>query len=261
MKPFNIEWRSNEGYGDYITGVNYAHSSTIKYQRPVKINFHWPNPKDSLFSEKDFETIQYRFDETIKYLKPVDTLTIEHTYNSKPSYRFINELEEFNPVHGLWYTKEKLDSEHGLIAHWSSIHNATFPGHHKDPLYNHWNELVKKLRSIGFRVEEITYRTPIKEAMEILTRCEFGLGYEGMVHQYFKFLWKPSIIASQRVSLAHLLCPTSCIVTEPKKILKHDIYDFVKDSKKRLKKYKDRHHKYMNDFEDPTQHKLYNLET
>lgn len=45
---FNISWRSKIGYGDFITGLGYAHSATIKYQRPVHITFHWPNREDEL---------------------------------------------------------------------------------------------------------------------------------------------------------------------------------------------------------------------
>lgn len=256
-----IEWRSQEGYGDFITGMCYAHSSVIKYQRPVKINFHWPNPKDFLLSDEDKESINYRFNVILDYLRPVDGLTITHTYSSIPEYRFINELEEFNPIHGLWYPKHELITEPGLIVHWSSRHNLTFPGYHKDPLYDYWEEIVDDLRKIGYNVVEVTYRTPIKEVMDLMCRCEFGLGYEGMIHQLFKFLWKPTVIASKRVSLTRLLQAQGCIISHPSQLLGQDIMPYVNESKQRIKRLLVRHEQYLNNKQDPTLHPLYNKPT
>lgn len=260
MNTFNIEWRSQEGYGDFITGLCYAHSSTLKYERPVKINFHWPNPKDFLLSKIDKESILYRFDYIKNLLKPVNGLTITHTYSSTPSYRFINELEEFNRVHGLWYTKDKPVVEPGLVVFWSSRHNLEFPGYHKDPVYDYWDKVVNNLKQLDYNVQEVTYRTPVAEVMDLIQRCEFGIGYEGMVHQLFKFMWKPLIVASKRVSLSELLCPQACIVTNHKPLM-GDITELVRESKKNIKSLLLEHSKYIMDRQDPTKHHLYNLPT
>lgn len=258
MKQFDIQWRSDEGYGDFITGVGYAHSSTIKYQRPVAITFHWPNPKNTLLSSIDKEPINYRFDVILEYFKPVEGLTIKHEYNSSPNYRFINELEEFNPLHGLWYPKNKLSVESGLVVFWSSKHNLKFPGYPKDPLYDHWDNIVLDLTRLGYQVVEVTYRTPIREAMELMCRCEFGIGYEGMIHQLFKFLWKPIIIASKRVSLATLLAPQGVIITDYREIAGKDIQHFVNISKRRIELLLAQHKQYLDDKQDPEQHHFYN---
>lgn len=257
----NIEWRSQEGLGDFITGLGYAHSSTLKYQRPVNINFHWPNPKNHLLSSIDKESINYRFDYILDLLKPVDGLSVTHTYSSTPSWRFINEFEEFNPVHGLWYPKHELCTQRGLVVFWSSKHNLTFPGYHKDPLYDHWDAIVDNIKSEGYDVAEITYRTPIKETMDLIQSCEFGIGYEGMVHQLFKFMWKPLICASQRYSLAHLLCPQAHIIKDPKLLLYGSVTPFIQYSKNNIKNLLVQHASYINDKQDPTKHKLYNVPT
>lgn len=255
---FDIHWRSNEGYGDFITGLCYAHSSVIKYDRKVNINFHWPNPKGSLFSKLDFESIDYKFDKILELLKPVDGLTINHTYSSIPSWRFINELEEFNPLHGLWYTKNRLETEKGLVVFWSSKHNTKFPGYHKDPLFDHWEEIVDNIKAEGFNVVEVTYRTPIEETMNLIQRCEFGIGYEGMVHQLFKFVWKPLICASKRVELSRLLCPQGHIISDPKLLLYDSVKPLIKISKSNIEKLLIEHKKYIEDKQDPSKHKLYN---
>jgi hypothetical protein len=258
MERFNIEWRSKEGYGDFITVLCYAHSSTIKYERPVHINFHWPNPKDYLLSEIDKESILYRFNHIVDRLKPVKGLTISHEYSSVPSYRFINELEEFNVLHGLWYPKKDFPIEKGLVVVWSSRHNLDFPGYHKDPVYDHWDKVMAKLKGEGFNVQEVTYRTPIKEVMDLMQRSEFGVGYEGMVHQLYKFLWRPIVIASQRTSLARLLAPQGTIVTKPELLLNEDILIHVNKSKQTIKRLLKEHRQYILDKQDPTKHPLYN---
>lgn len=255
---FEIQWRSNEGYGDFVGGMGYAHSSVIKYQRPVKINFHWPNSINSYFSNLDKETITERFNHILSYMRPVDGLTITHTYNSIPNYRFINQLEEFNFLHGLWYSNHELKTIPNLVVHWSSRHNVNFPGYHKDPAYDIWDKILDRIKDQGFNVVEVTYRTPIKETMELIANCRFGIGYEGMIHQLFKFMWKPLIVTSQREKLAKLLAPQACVITDPKKLLHHDILTYVKFSEKEIDKYLILHDLYMNSAQDPTKHLLYN---
>jgi hypothetical protein len=254
---FNIEWRSNIGYGDFITGLGYAHSATLKYQRPVHINFHWPHAKDIKQREDEPETLYERFNHILDYMKPVDNLTISHTWDSVPEWRFINELEEFNPLHGLWYPKQEPPVEKGLVVHWSSRHNLKFPGYHKDPVYDHWPAVVDKIKSLGYNVVEVTYRTPIIEVMDLMYRCEFGIGYEGMIHQLFKFLWKPTIIASQRYDLTRLLAIQATIVSRPEHLLDGSIIGLVNNSKRRIQKVLADHKKYMQDIQDPTKHRLY----
>lgn len=257
---FRIEWRSKEGYGDFITGLGYAHSSVHKYQRPVHINFHWPNPKDLLLSEKDKESIYFRFNHILTWLRPVSGLTISHQFESVPRYRFINELEEFNPLHGLWYPSKRLPTDPKLVVFWSSRHNLVFPGYHKDPLYDHWNAVVDRLTSMGYIVKEVTYRTPVSRAMDLIAKCQFGIGYEGMIHQLFKFMWKPLVVASQRVSLSRLLCAQAAIVTKPEQLVSGDIERYVQDSRLNIKKLLIKHREYINDVQDPTTHPLYNKE-
>lgn len=257
---FHIQFRSNEGYGDFITGLSYAHSSVIKYQRPVKITFHWPNPKDHLLSNIDKESILYRFNHVLEWMKPVDGLTIAHRFSSVPSWRFINELEEFNLVHGLWYQSKKLPTKQKLVVHWSSKHNLTFPGYEKDPLYDHWDDIVDHLKSVGYDVVEVTYRTPIKQALELMAQCQFGIGYEGMIHQLFKIIWKPTIIASQRVRLTRLLCPHSHIVNSYEDFAKQDLHDMISSSERLIDKFGVQLKQYINDKQDPTTHPLYNME-
>jgi len=257
---FNIEFRANEGYGDFITGLCYAHASVIKYQQPVHLTLHWPNPKDFLFSDIDTESIFYRYEYILNYLKPVNGLSISHKFSSIPKYRFINELEENNHLHGLWYLKDEPNVQPGLVAFWSSKHNLNFPGIHKDPLYQHWDEVVKNLKAEGYNVVELTYRTPIETVMKVITTCEFGIGYEGMVHQLFKFTWRPLVVAAKRLQLTKLLVPQAKLISEPSELLHTHIQEHVLHSKRNIKNLLKSHSKWLSIYEDPKMHPLYNKE-
>ena len=255
---FKIQWRSNEGYGDFITGLCYAYSSVIKYQQPAHITFHWPNPYRHLLSKEDQEPIIDRFNYINTFLKPVKGLTIEHFYSSVPPYRYINVLEEFNHLHGLWYLNQTPAIIPKLVVLWSSRHNLKFPGLHKDPLYHHWDKVRNIITDLGYTVEEVTYRTPVEKVMRLITSCEFGVGYEGMIHQLFKFTWRPFIVASERVSLSKLLAPQGHIISRPEQLLKGDILGLVERSKANIQELLVRHRHYMEDVQDPTKHLLYN---
>jgi len=179
-------------------------------------------------------------------MKPVDGLTIDHVFESTPPWRFINELEENTHVHGLWYPSKKLPVDPELVVHWSSRHNLEFPGYSKDPLYDQWDTVVDYLKGMGYNVQEITYRTPIKEAMDLMARCSFGIGYEGMIHQLFKVLWKPTIVASRRVKLTRLLCPHSFIITSYNHFMFNDLHRMVRKSQKLVNEYETKLDQYIN---------------
>ena len=253
-----IEFRSNTGYGDFITGLCYAHSSVIKYQTPVELVLHWPMAEHERMSPTDPHTVFEYYKYIEQMLRPVDGLTITHKFESKPDFRFINNFEEHNPLHGLWYLKEEPQVEKGLVALWTSRHNLEFPGYEKDPAYDHWDQIVENLEADGYTVREITYRQPISDAMDVLTRCEYGVGYEGMVHQFFKFTWRPFVVFSKRVGLTKLLGPQGCVLSEPAPLLYDHVGRYVKESKQNIKRLKSEHEQYMQTYEDPTQHRLYN---
>lgn len=260
LKPLQIEFKSNEGYGDFITGLCYAHGATVKFQRPVHLVLHWPNPKNHLLSEIDQETIFYRFEYIHNLLKPAQGLTIEHRFESVPAYRFVNNFYEFEPLHGLWYLNKPQETQYGLVALWSSRHNLEFPGYNKDPLYDEWDSITNNLEAEGYQVVELTYRTPVAEVMDVISKCEFGIGYEGMVHQIFKFVWKPLVVASKRVSLAQLLCPQGKVISHPRDIQYTHIQHHILESKRKIRRLKKKHSSWLTEYEDPSLKPMYNKE-
>jgi hypothetical protein len=252
----NVKWGTGIGYGDFVTGLGYAHTAAIKYQTPVHIEFHWDHSKDYLFSSLDPETIVNRCDYVYSVMKQLPEVTVSHIFNSGNNFRFYNQLDEWNPMHGLWYTNlpEKTKKKH--VAIWTTDFNISFPGNHKDPVNEQWNDIRAKLSD--HVLEEITYRTPVREAIEIINRCEFGIGYDGLAHQLFKFMWKPLFVFCLRKHLNNVLVPQAVLIDKPKVFLDRKVKDMLVFAKAKVDKIKSNHLDYMNEKKIANEHPLFN---
>lgn len=252
----NVKWRTGVGYGDFVTGLGYAHTASIKYQVPVEIEFHWNHSKDYLFSSDDPETIVDRCEYIYSIMKKNPMVGVSHKFNSPHKFRFYNQLDEFNPLHGLWYSSLKHTTKSKHVAIWTAENNLTFPGQLKDPVNQRWNEVREKLSD--YKIEEITYRTPVREAIDIIRRCEFGIGYDGLAHQLFKFMWKPIIVFCRRTKLNRLLIPQALLHENVESFLNRDIDSQVKESRERVLFFKAKHQQYMNEKMIAHEHRLFN---
>lgn len=254
---FNVEWRTGVGYGDFVTGLGYAHTACLKYQIPVNINFHWKHSRDHLYSNLDTETIVDRCDYVYSIIKQHPLVSVSHSFDSNPKYRFINQLDEFNPLHGLWYSSLKSKQTNKVVL-WTTRHNVEFPGKSKDPAFLHWDRIQEKVESYGYEIIEVTYRTPISELVHHINECAFGIGYDGLAHQLFKFMWKPCIVFCERMTLNNLLIPQAALENDPVKFLKNDLNKYLEISKQKIQSLKLQHQKYIDNKMNPYEHRLYN---
>ena len=254
----NVEWKTGIGYGDFVTGLGYAHTSSLKYQIPVSILFHWSHSESYLFSDTDPETIVDRFKYIHSILKPNPLVEVSHKFNSNPSFRFFNQLDEFNPLHGLWYSTLPKEKTERLVVLWTTEQNLTFPGTFKDPVNKDWYKVRLYLENAGYNVIEVTYRTPIAELMSLINRCEFGIGYDGLAHQLFKFMWKPLIVFCKRTGLNQLLVPQAALLDNVDSFLQSNITDLVEKSNQKIKLIKRNHQAYMSDWSRLSKNKFYN---
>ena len=252
-----VDWRTGVGYGDFVTGLGYAHTASLRYLIPVKLTLYWDHSEDYLFSNKDTETIVDRCKYIQSIMRPNPLVEVHHVFNSRLPYRFKNQLDEFNPLHGLWYST-LLPKKSNTVVLWSSRHNETFPGYDKDPAYDYWPVIAQRIGDMGYNVVEVTYRTPISNVIRLINECEFGIGYDGLAHQLFKFMWKPLIVCCKRVGLNKLLIPQAHIVDDPTILLNGSIEDCAKRSISNLNQTKVKHQQYINDKQDHTKHRLFN---
>lgn len=253
---FEIKWGTGVGYGDFVTGLGYAHSSAIKYQTPVNIEFHWNHSKDHLFSHLDSETIVERCDYIHSIMRPLPIVSVSHVFDSNPDLRFYNQLDEFNPLHGLWYTDIPANTEPKHVALWTTDFNVSFPGHWKDPVNKRWKDIRSKLSN--YVIEEITYRTPVKEAIEIINRCEFGIGYDGLAHQLFKFMWKPLFVFCDRKWLNNILVPQAVLLSNADEFINANVDELLIQAQEKVDRVKKNHLVYINTKMKANEHPLFN---
>lgn len=251
-----VKWGTGVGYGDFVTGLGYAHTSAIKYQIPVHIEFHWNHSRDHLFSPLDTETIVQRCDYIHSIMRPLSSVSISHKFNAGNTFRFYNQLDEFNPLHGLWYTDLPYQTNKKHVAIWTTDFNVSFPGRHKDPVHRKWNDIRSKLSD--YVLEEITYRTPVKEAIEIINRCEFGVGYDGLAHQLFKFMWKPLFVFCERKWLNNILIPQAVLLSGADEFVNQSIDSMLIDARVKVDKTRNQHLVYMNEKQIAHEHPLFN---
>jgi hypothetical protein len=252
----NVKWSTGIGYGDFVTGLGYAHTSAIKYQTPVNIEFHWKHSQDHLFSANDPETIVDRCNYIHSIMRLLSQVSVSHVFNSDPDWRFYNQLDEFNPLHGLWYSTIKPKTEKKHVAIWTTDFNVSFPGKFKDPVNKKWNDIRHKLSD--YVLEEITYRTPVKEAIEIVNRCEFGIGYDGLAHQLFKFMWKPLFVFCERKWLNNILVPQAILLSHAGEFIDNKSDDLLLQAHEKVNRVRLEHLAYINKKMKADEHPLFN---
>jgi len=254
-----IDWRMGIGYGDFVTGLGYAHNAALKYDTSVQINFHWKDHRDHKLSSDDPETIIERLLYVYGTMRHLPNVNVDVLSKSRLSCRFINNLDEHNPVHGLWYSKLKSEYTNKVLF-WRTKYNTFYPGKAKDPVNERWDEVVVWLENQGYEVCEVTYRTPISEVMELIRVCNFGIGYDGMVHQLFKYMWKPLIVMCERTLLNRMLIPQAAIESNVDMLMQRGVDHYLLQSNRKIEIYKMHHHNYINQKQNYKQHSLYNVE-
>ena len=254
-----IEWRSGFGYGDFVTGLGYAHNASIKYDTDVNINFHWKHDLDFKESPDDPETIIERMYYVYSTMLPRNNVTVTHTTNSNPKYRFINNVDEFNPLHGLWHPNVKITNSKSVVL-WRSKYNLSFPGLDKDPIHDRWDNVIRWLEQQNYKVHEVTYRTPIKEVIEKISSCEFGIGYSGMVHQLFKYMWKPLIVISNRHQFNKLTIPQATLLKDELELYRGGIDTHANQSRTKADLLRNKVIEWVQIKQDIRSHPLYNVQ-
>lgn len=110
-----IQWRSGFGYGDFVSGLGYAHGASKKYQTDVQLTFHWNQDANHKEHESETETIIERMYYVYSVMNKLENVSICHRANSNIDYRFINNLDEFDPLHGLWYSNLTNESSNTVV--------------------------------------------------------------------------------------------------------------------------------------------------
>jgi hypothetical protein len=226
---FVLKWRGTIGMGDAMMALNCAHHHAWHKGCVVNLIMHWDHDENYYHHFEDEETIIDRMQYIHKFYLHKNQVRISHVYNHRGEFyydedelaslaknRYEFEDHYYHNTKGaappnLWcfnrghvdpykYIKMKLIKQKYIsnkIVVWRSLENAEPPRRWKRKLTNDdWDVIIGKLRRRGLHVVELTYRTPIREAMFHLQTCRMALSYDGMWHYVARNLCIPNTVVS-----------------------------------------------------------------
>ena len=235
-----VTWRGTPGVGDFMWALNCAHLHAYHTNTKVNLEMHWEHGEDHLHHFEDPETIIERMHYIHNFYHRQDDVVISHVFNSNgrysdwsfkedivpdddgqlrikasdhPKNRFHFESNRYSDTPGQpapkndWLFRQDAfrSTDKNSIVIWRPTFNAEIPRTWKRILTNQqWDDIIKKLRRQGINITELTYRTPIREAMYHISRCRLVLCYDGMWHYIAKNFAKPlAVISGEKVTKYH----------------------------------------------------------
>lgn len=225
-----IPMQGKYGIGDACWALNIAHNTAKVLSEKITIDYHWKWDRNYLYSYDDVENIIEQVDYLKNFYDRPDSVEIVHHLNSSkkdildsssrllhgpdPAFRKTRQSNwwKFNP-------DLKLPAVDKKVVIWRSKFNSDrLPDRRKERINDaDWDLIIQRLKNNGFVVVEISYRTPVREAMYHINTCSSTIGYAGMWY-YFANNWqKPCMIVSDRpITRVH---SPSCMEISDKKLL------------------------------------------
>ena len=218
MKTEKVSWRGTPGVGDFMWALNSCYSHAIRTNVSVELEMHWEHGEDYYHHFEDPETIIERMAYIHNFYPNKDRVRVTHVYNSTGRYtdwkyaddvvleedgnRRVSARSGNQPKNRYWFESGAYDDLDGTpvpenncifrqsafqetgnkrIVVWTPMQNAEAPRTWKRLFtYTDWRMLINELKDMGFEVHELTYRTPIREAMYLISTCRMGICYDGM---------------------------------------------------------------------------------
>ncbi len=228
-----VTWRGTPGVGDFMWALNSVHLHSWRTKTSINLQMHWSHGENHIHHFEDPETIIERMQYMHRFYDRKEDVQISHIINSNGRYsswkyeddtelmpdgskrqvakhfektRFYFESGRYSDKEGDqvpdndWIFREDsfLDIVSNKIVFWRPTFNAETPRTWKRQLTNNdWDVIIDKLKSHGFQMVELTYRTPIREAMWHISTCRQVICYDGMWHYVAKNFCKPLIVISE----------------------------------------------------------------
>jgi len=228
-----ITWRGTPGVGDFMWALNCAHNYCYHNNIKVNLEFHWEHDEKHLHHFEDPETIIERLEYLHNFYHRKDDVTVTHVFNSDGRYtdwsynddlvpeddgsiriaairrpnksRFWFQSGAYSDKEGSgapdpnWIFREDAfrEIDKNKIVIWRPTFNAEVPRTWKRQLTNDdWDDIISLLRQGGLYVVELTYRTPVSEALHHISTCRMILSYDGMWHYIARNLCRPMVVVS-----------------------------------------------------------------
>lgn len=205
-----VDWRGTPGVGDILFGLNAVHMMVhlIRKRRPLEqmtMNVFWEHPEDHLHHFEDPETIIERAEYLHNFYYDKDAVKMNHIFDStdheitKLRHRgFQRQRSPLAVLDGIpsWVFREDVwtDPVENKVVFWRPLFNAETPRGWKRTFFpEDWEKIIHILEMKGFNLVELTYRTPVREAMYHIRTCRFCIFYDGMWQYIARNLCKPVI--------------------------------------------------------------------
>lgn len=259
-----ITWRGTPGVGDFMWALNSAHNYCYQYNTKVNLEFQWEHDKDYLHHFEDPETIIERLEYIHNFYHRKDDVYVTHVFNAHGRYRdwkysddlimnedgrlrqiaknknknrfwfqtdvYSDEVGGLPPKTDWIFREDAIDQEYvkNKVVIWRPIFNAEVPRTWKNFLtVQQWDDIISLLRQGGLNITELSYRTPVSEAMYHISTCRQILCYDGMWHYIAKNYMKPMIVISNE-GVTNYHTP-HCLRASPMSDENNNIFDLIKD--------------------------------
>lgn len=234
MKTERVSWRGTPGVGDFMWALNSCHTHASRTNTNIELEMHWEHGEDYYHHFEDPETIIERMEYIHNFYVDKDRVKVIHVFNSTGRYsdwKFADDIVVekdgskrmaakvgAHDKNRFWFESGTFTDERGgqvpdnnyifresafqevkmnRITFWRSTSNAELPRTWKRLFKdNDWDDLIRELRQMGFDCHEINYRTPIREAMYLISTSRMCISYDGMWHYIAKNFARPSVIIS-----------------------------------------------------------------
>jgi hypothetical protein len=227
----DIQWKGTPGVGDFMSGLNVAHVNAFLLNKPVTLNMHWFWKVKEPYHFEDPELTIERLEYIHNFYKDQHMVKVNHIFDSTDSKVYVNitrggterlmrsgTFARFQ-VNNWWHFREdaKLDplpTDQNKVVFWRDTFNADIVRPWKR-LINHseWDRMMANFQVNGYEPVELTYRTPVREAMYHINTCQFCVCYDGLWHYIAKNFHKPLIVVS-RSSVTRVHTPEALTLEE-----------------------------------------------
>lgn len=205
-----VDWKGTIGVGDILFGLNAVHMMThlMRKRREVPyvtMNVYWEHDQNYLHHFEDPETIIERAEYLHNFYYDKDAVRMNHIFNSTDDeivglrhrgfQRLRSPLAVLDGIPSWSFRKDVFVKPiENKVVFWRPLFNKDLPRGWKRTFTNDdWERIIHILEMKGFDLVELTYRTPVREALYHIRTCRFCIFYDGMWQYIAKNLFKPVI--------------------------------------------------------------------
>ena len=174
-----ILWRGKEGYGDVVSPICYAAN------RREKLVFCWRSSRTLDFAREAAEYIAPRHENRVD---------VAHLSDVEAHFTHTN-YHDANPLHNVGFMQGAFDNERDpylTVAVTPLRNNFPLPRgkQWKTPDVD-WTAWVREYGAV-----QVDYRTPVAEAVDILSRSSLCVGYHGSASWLARWCGCPQVVLS-----------------------------------------------------------------